>query len=212
MQCPAGRVAVHLRMWHSVDGTLEDSNVQWVVAGEACPNCSVFVVALRFGGLRPEIIYPHWPSTKQELIRAHEDVPREFAEDYEEAALILKLSPKASAALSRRCLQHILREKAGVRERNLKTEIEKAIDANILPSDLTESMVLLRDIGNLGAHATKDENTGEIVPVEPGEAEWCLQLIHSLFDHYFVRPAQQERQRQAIREKLANTKRPSPTP
>ena len=31
-------------------------------------------------------------------------------DDYEEAALVLSISPKASAALSRRCLQTILRE------------------------------------------------------------------------------------------------------
>jgi hypothetical protein len=41
------------------------------------------------------------------------EVPPEFANDYKEACLIIANSPKASAALSRRCLQNILREKAG---------------------------------------------------------------------------------------------------
>jgi hypothetical protein len=32
-------------------------------------------------------------------------------------------------------------------------------------------------------------NTGAIVDVEPGEAEWTLDVVESLFDFYFVRPA-----------------------
>jgi hypothetical protein len=36
------------------------------------------------------------------------DVPADIAADYDEAALVLPLSTKASAALSRRCLQSIL--------------------------------------------------------------------------------------------------------
>ena len=38
------------------------------------------------------------------------EVPVKYAEDYTEACLVLSDSPKASAALSRRCLQHLLRE------------------------------------------------------------------------------------------------------
>ena len=38
------------------------------------------------------------------------EVPSHIAEDYKEAALVLNFSPKSSAALSRRCLQAVLRE------------------------------------------------------------------------------------------------------
>ena len=38
------------------------------------------------------------------------EVPSEFTKDYQEACLVLTDSPKASAALSRRCLQNLLRE------------------------------------------------------------------------------------------------------
>lgn len=37
-------------------------------------------------------------------------VPEHIAQDYVEATLVLPFSPKASAALSRRCLQTVLRE------------------------------------------------------------------------------------------------------
>jgi len=48
----------------------------------------------------------------------------------------------------------------------------------------------IRIIGNFAAHPEKTVNTGAIVDVEPGEAEWTLDVLESLFDFNFVRPAQ----------------------
>ena len=59
-------------------------------------------------------------------------VPSKFAEDYREACLVLDDSPKASAALSRRCLQYILQEKAGVKHENLAKEIQEIINNNAI--------------------------------------------------------------------------------
>ena len=117
------------------------------------------------------------------------EVPHEFTTDYLEACLILADSPSASAALSRRSLQLILREKGGVRESNLYREIGTVVDSGALPSDIAGNLDYIRKIGNLAAHPTMNEVAGEIVPVELGEAEWCLEVIESLFDFYFVRPA-----------------------
>ncbi len=47
---------------------------------------------------------------------------------------------------------------------------------------------VIREIGNFAAHPTKNTNTGEIVEVEVGEAEWLLETLEGLFDHYFVLP------------------------
>ena len=117
------------------------------------------------------------------------EVPPKFAEDYREACLVLSDSPKASAALSRRCLQLILREKAGVRGRTLYEEIEQAKKLGNLPSGLVELLDVPRRVGNVAAHPTEDSATGLIVDVEPGEAEWCLEVIEALYDHFFVTPA-----------------------
>ncbi len=43
-----------------------------------------------------------------------DEVEEPYATDFREAAATLHVSPKASAALSRRLLQHLLREKAGI--------------------------------------------------------------------------------------------------
>ena len=116
-------------------------------------------------------------------------MPAEFTEDYGEACLILADSAKASAALSRRCLQHILREKASVKHGTLFSEIQEVINSNTLPAHITDILDVPRKLGNVAAHPIKESNSGTIVDVEPWEAEWCLEVIEALYDHYFVMPA-----------------------
>ena len=137
------------------------------------------------------------------------DVSANVAEDYIEACLVLPDSPKASAALSRRCLQNMLREKAGVKSGNLADEIQQVIDGSKLPSHLSESIDAIRNIGNFSAHPIKSNSTGEIVAVEPHEAEWNLDVLESLFDFYYVQPALLKAKRDALNKKLAESGKPA---
>src|SRR5690606_22414791 len=109
------------------------------------------------------------------------EVPPEFADDYKEASLVLADSPKASAALSRRCLQHLLREKAGVKHSDLAKEIDQVLSSSGLPSHLAEAIDAIRNIGNFAAHPIKSTASGEVTEVEPGEAEWNLDVLDGLF-------------------------------
>ena len=117
-------------------------------------------------------------------------------------------SAKASAALSRRCLQLLLRDKAKVKHQDLVKEIQELLDRGTLPSHIAESLDAARNIGNFAAHATKSKSTGEIVPVEDGEAEWNLDVLESLFDFYFVSPARTKARRDALNKKLADAGKP----
>jgi hypothetical protein len=60
-------------------------------------------------------------------------VPDTFKQDFLEACEVLELSPKAGAALSRRNLQAILREKANTKKKNLADQIKEviALDAKL---------------------------------------------------------------------------------
>src|SRR5690242_19579259 len=78
------------------------------------------------------------------------EVPPEYAEDFTEANLILADSPKASAALSRRCLQNLLRGAAGVTPGDLYNEIGQVIPK--LPPGLAGAIDAVRNIGNFAAH------------------------------------------------------------
>src|SRR4051812_31332869 len=87
-----------------------------------CPECERAIVR-----------YKSWTSGDWRTVvpktTARTPLPKEMddpqvADDYTEACLVLADSAKASAALSRRCLKHILREKAGVKHGDLNDEIE----------------------------------------------------------------------------------------
>lgn len=192
-------------------GTDEDAG--WAVATLLCPECKKFniflmrcqiqqgqvVRVLESRAVRPKAASRPAPPS---------EVPPEFADDYAEACLVLSDSPKASAALSRRCLQHVLREKAGVKHSDLAKEIQEVLDSGHLPSHLAESLDAIRNTGNFAAHPVKSKSTGEVVPVEPGEAEWNLEVLEALFDFYFVQPALLKKKRDALNKKLSDAGKP----
>jgi hypothetical protein len=149
-------------------------------------------------------IYPADASAR----RLAPEVTGEFAQDFTEAASVLNLSPKASAALSRRLLQHVIREKAGIKKANLDKEIDALIDSNQLPTDLAHDLDMIRHLGNFAAHPIKSTDTGQVVEVEAGEADALLDLLEELLDFYFVRPALREKKRATLNAKLAAAKKP----
>ena len=137
------------------------------------------------------------------------EVPNKFADDYREACLVLSDSPKASAALSRRCLQSIIHDELKITHNdNLYAKINDVISNNLFTSHITELLHNLRTIGNFAAHPKKDTNTGEILDVEPGEAEFCLEILEAIFDYQFVQPAQNKARKKVINQKLIAAGKP----
>ncbi|MFL6760091.1 DUF4145 domain-containing protein [Sphingomonas sp.] len=138
-------------------------------------------------------------------------VPTVIASDYREANEVLPVSAKASAALSRRCLQAVL-SAAGYSSRNLADQVQNAIEeesaAKALPPSLRDSLDAIRNFGNFSAHPITDQTTLQIIDVEEGEAEWCLELLVDLFDHYYVKPALAAERRAALAEKLSAAGKP----
>lgn len=135
------------------------------------------------------------------------EVPVPFKDDFAEAVAVLPISPKASAALARRCLQTVLREKAGIKKRDLADEIEELLVSKVLPTHLSENVDAIRQFGNFSAHPIRDA-AGQIVDVEPHEAEWTINLLESLFDFYFVAPEREKKKRTELDAKLAAAKKP----
>ncbi len=215
MKCPHCLVEFHDKVQPTDLG--EDSTSYWILLKRVCPKCGKFILSLeehcdryRIGGAnhyhrnRQFYCYPRAASRSP----LSPDVPEQFAADYREACLTLTDSPKASAALSRRCLQHILREVAKVKHGNLADEIQSVIDSNAVPTHLVESLDAVRNTGNFAAHPIKSKSSGEVLDVEPGEAEWNLDVLESLFDFYFVQPAEIQRKRDALNAKLKEAGKP----
>ena len=136
------------------------------------------------------------------------EVDKHIAEDFNEAALIQGLSLKASATLSRRCLQNILREKAGIKKGDLAAEIAETMSNGNLPTYLSESIDAIRNIGNFAAHPIKSSSSGTIVLVEPDEAEWLLDVLEALMDFYYVQPAALRAKREKLNNKLLDAGKP----
>ena len=44
--------------------------------------------------------------------------------------------------------------------------------------------------------------------MEPGEAEWNLNVLDMLFDHYFVQPALLQKKKDALNKKLQEAGKP----
>jgi hypothetical protein len=123
-------------------------------------------------------------------------VPENYRNYFKEACLVLNDSPAASAALSRRILQLLLAEKAGVKNTgNLAKMIDEVIQSGQLPSYLADYIDKVKDIGNYAAHPNKSTHSNEIIDVEPGEAEWSLDILEGLFDFYFVQPIKAQKRR-----------------
>jgi Domain of unknown function (DUF4145) len=83
------------------------------------------------------------------------DVPEKYREDYNEACSVLADSAKASAALSRRCLQLLLRDQAKVKHQDLSNEIQELLDRGTLPSHIADSLDAVRNIGNFAAQNSR---------------------------------------------------------
>lgn len=117
-------------------------------------------------------------------------VPPAILADYKEACLIRDLSPKASATLSRRCLQGMIRDFFGVSRARLVEEIA-AIQGQIDPATW-DAIDAVRKIGNIGAHMEKDINV--VVEVDPEEAQLLIQLVETLImDWYIARHEREQR-------------------
>jgi hypothetical protein len=184
--------------------TAERVNVPHVATSVfvVCPNpgCKKFTLTVLLNeaefvqghGYRAKISTPnaYWQLIPTSDAKVYpEYVPKPVRNDYTEACLIRDLSPKASATLSRRCLQGMIRDFFGVTRNNLYLEIE-AVKDKVAP--LTwHAISAVRGVGNIGAHMERDINV--IVDVEPQEAAMLTGLIEVLIEDWYI--SRHERQR-----------------
>jgi hypothetical protein len=206
MQCP--HCLKHFHESWTYKSVVNEKNKIWGIGSTICAACGRPILALgelvRIQGPAGLDLVPNTPTFFFAYPKAISrsplppEVPPEFAADYLEACLVLPDSEKASAALSRRCLQHLLREQVGVKKDDLAKEIQHVLDSKQLPGHLAEDLDAIRHIGNFAAHPMKATHSGVILDVEPHEAEWLLNLLEGLFDFYLVQPARAKAKRDAM--------------
>lgn len=176
---------------------MEESNlgeVGMTLSAKVCPNIdcrriklTAFLTAAerdRYDSLKyANKLHGVWPLMPESDAKVLPDyVPVAIREDYLEACRIRDLSPKASATLSRRCLQGMIRDFWGVAKRTLKDEIDE-LQGKVTPEEW-DSIDAVRSVGNIGAHMERDINV--IVDVDPKEAQLLISLIEQLIDEWYV--------------------------
>ena len=146
-----------------------------------CPNChKVSIDIVGVGSQFPNRIMHFNPIS---LAKAYPDyIPLTIRSDYEEAHAILNLSPKASATLSRRCLQGMIRDFWEISKARLVDEIDALKD--LVDPSTKKVLDALRKLGNIGAHPEKDVNL--IVDIEPNEARKLLKFIELLMQKWYI--------------------------
>lgn len=175
--------------WHWI-GPHEKDNDPSAIALEfyKCPNCEEYSIFLGGKGEKVLNISPMYIRPRSLAKQFPDYIPLAIRQDYEEACAIVQLSPKASATLSRRCLQGMIRDFWEISESNLSKAIEK-LEGQI-PATQWKVIDGVRRIGNIGAHMEKDINL--IVDIDPNEAEKLLKLIEHLLEQWYINRHEQE--------------------
>jgi hypothetical protein len=213
MKCPHCNTGINVEYeesetWEEEGQTGNGYQVAWA----HCPNCWELIVMLQRGKYKDghlrgvtteEILFPKFMTRYVEP-----EVPEAYRQDFLEAASIMMISPKASAAVSRRLLQLVLREQFKIQHASLAHEIDAFLKLKDIPAYLAGAVDAVRNVGNFAAHPLKDTNTGEVVEVESGEAEWLLDVIEALFDFAFVQPKRLSQRKAALNKKLQSMGKP----
>lgn len=122
-------------------------------------------------------------------------LPQQVVENYREACLTLELSPKVSAALSRRCLSEMLRDFWRVQPGSLNDEFRQIKGtADPLTWEAIES---IRRSGMIGARM--ETEGAEIQEAEPGEAQLLIGLIETLIQDWYVARDERRKRLDTIR-------------
>lgn len=164
---------------HQVDNRTANDNI-FDIKMLYCPTCdNVSFVAEGRKNLQGHKI-PLYPNCLAKQFPNY--IPIAIRQDYEEAYAIVGLSPKASATLSRRCLQGMIRNFWNISKKNLYEEINAL--QGMVPDSQWKAIDAVRSIGNIAAHMEKDINT--IIDVEPYEAEQLIKLIELLIEKWYI--------------------------
>jgi Domain of unknown function (DUF4145) len=215
MKCPYCTVSIH-EAWELGNLTCRNKFSGWQTKVMQCPACQTHIIQVGLGAFmgnqyeQPDEWHQVIPKSSSRG-PVSPDVPPAIADDYRQAALVLADSPKASAALSRRCLQAVLTG-AGYSQKDLAKQIDAVLSETdsrkAVPSGLHSILDAIRNFGNFSAHPITDQTTLQVIDVEDHEAEYCLDILDAAFDHYYISPAEAARKKAALNAKLAAAKKP----
>ena len=169
-------------------GWLLDKTYSFKVRMHRCPNCEKITSFADYSGSEmPQKTIPIFPVSIAKQFPSY--VPESIRQDYEEACAIVTLSPKASATLSRRCLQGMIRDFWGITgKKRLIDEIDALQDK--VSAAQWKILNSIRRLGNIGAHPEADVNL--IIDIEPVDAQKLISVIELLIQQWYIERHEQE--------------------
>ena len=100
----------------------------------------------------------------------------------------------------------------GYKDKDLAKEVQQILDekdpAKILPRPIHQTIDAIRNFGNFSAHPINDITSLQVIAVEPQEAEWCLEIVEALFEHFYVGPKRADAKKKALDAKLKAAGKP----
>jgi hypothetical protein len=196
MQCPHCRYEFDAKPHTFSLGIDRDGT--WQVASTRCPTCERLIVNLCTDR---GCTYPAWPATlSRPWLSA--DIPAGLAAAYHTAAQVLAYSPEAAAAIGRRLLSGFLADYLDAGDDGLAEQIEAVLTSALLPPYLKDALATWAEVAKLDPDQTKSALPQTLVAVEPGEAEWLLDVLDLLFELQFELPARMQRKVDALEEQI----------
>lgn len=169
-----------------------------------CPQCSRTALSIKSTGGTIQLSEQRiFPISDAKIFPDY--IPAHIRQDYEEACKIVSLSPKASATLSRRCLQEMIRDFWRINNHfwsdhpnlckelhirdigkpNLWQEIRAVEETCSIDELLIKVFKALKDLGNIGAHPTV--SSSEMIDVNADEAIMMVQFIEILMERTYIK-------------------------
>jgi len=100
----------------------------------------------------------------------------------------------------------ILKKKHGIKKPDLKQEIQELKKSSKYPLDLIELFDNIRHYGKFAAHATTDQISGEIIEIDPGEADSLLDILEEMFNYDYERKRRITERNKKLQDKLKRSK------
>lgn len=124
-------------------------------------------------------------------------VPDSMRKDYDEAGTILDLSPRMAAVLARKIVSDLLKKYAKRDEKRLTAQIDNYLALPGIPSWISSGLHHVREAADMSAHTQEehsadsesDESEAIVIEIDRDEAEWTLDFVLRLFDHFILGPA-----------------------
>ena len=129
---------------------------------------------------------------------APSDVPEKVQDAYGQALFLVERSPRASGALSRYCLQQIIRDFWDIEPKKqglLSEELDHI--SKMIAEETRESIQCVREFGSIDYHFSQDRDMMVDTTVE--EARMLLALVQLLFQEWYAERYKRKTRSETIR-------------